>query len=270
MNSFGFFEALICFVLGIIVGSFVNVVVARLPRGRSLIHPGSRCGFCRSSIRFYQNIPLFSFLWSGGSCGQCGHPYSVRYFVIELLMGLLGVAVGAVYGFSILGGWFLCLTALLVAVSFIDLELKIIPDSLSLGAWGFSLIVIGFGIVELPAFASGQGLRGLLGTGPLVTAFVSSVIGYGSLWILSNAYYFIKREEGLGGGDVKLMGLIGATLGLEGIITSLLVGSLLGSIVGIYFIYVRRKSRHFPFPFGPFLSIGAMVSVLRLSHWFFI
>jgi len=250
--------------LGLCLGSFLNVLIIRLPRGRSIWSPGSRCGFCRSPIKAWRNIPLISFLLNRGMCGSCGHPYSFRYFFIELLMGVLSVGVWSMYGWTALTAALILFVALLVAISFIDLDFRLIPDELSLGGWAVALLAIAFGFTSFPLYSSDL-LSEAWGLGSLAQAIVSSLFGFGIFFILSRVYYLLRGEEGLGGGDVKLMGLVGAVLGLQGVLTTILIGSLLGSFLGIFLVLKGGKTRHFPIPFGPFLALGALAAVFRLD-----
>lgn len=244
-------QAVVFFVVGLIVGSFLNVVVCRLPRNLSLLRPSSRCGTCRSPIPAWMNIPLLSFFYTSGSCVRCGYFYSGRYPMIEFLTGVVFVAVWSVYGWSASAIFFSGFSALLLAMSFIDLEFRIIPDSMSLGAWGVAWILALLGVQFFPI--------------PLNESLFGAVVGFGLFWMLSRGYYWFSGEEGLGGGDVKLMGLVGAVLGLHGVITTILVGSVLGALVGGVLVFGMRKGRRFPIPFGPFLAMGALVSVFRLD-----
>lgn len=253
------------FVVGICIGSFLNVVIIRLPRGRSIIRPSSRCGFCRTALKWAENIPVLGFFLCGGMCKKCGRPFSIRYAFIEMLTGVFALAVYSVFGWTITALFMFAFVSILIAVSFIDLDLKLIPDSLSLGGWAAALLLIfvapkEFGISFLNTPLSELGMSIFL------QAALSSVVGYGLFWILARAYYFLRKEEGLGGGDLKLMGLVGAVLGFQGIITTLLVGSALGALIGIGNILIKGRSKHSPIPFGPFLSIGAALSALQLDR----
>ncbi len=252
-----FIEGAFMFLLGACLGSFGNVVVARLPRGRSLIEPSSRCGFCRSAIRALSNIPILSFFLEKGRCRKCGHPFSIRYAWIEFLMGVLGLALWAQFGLGAQSIFWLVFVGNLVVMSFIDSELRIIPDSLSLGVTGVVLLLV---------FVAPQIFGDLTWQGSVLGA----VIGYSSFWLLSRGYYFLRQEEGLGGGDVKLMALIGAALGFQGVVTATLVGSLLGSVYGLYSLLMMRKSKYYPIPFGPFLALGALIAVFRLDRWIYL
>lgn len=240
--------------LGLCLGSFLNVVIIRLPRGRSIVSPSSRCGWCRSALTLAQNLPILGFLFSKGRCKKCGIPFSSRYLWIEVLSAVMTFAIWSTYGWTfsslIMGSFALSL----IAISFIDLDLKIIPDELSLGGWAVVLILTAL---------SPQYFRL-----SLMEAVVGGIVGYGFFWIISRLYAFVRHEEGLGGGDVKLMGFVGAILGVQGVVTTVFVGALVGSLVGVFFVLVRGKTKHFPIPFGPFLAMGALVSLFHLDGWF--
>lgn len=241
-------------VLGLCLGSFLNVVIIRLPRGRSIVSPSSRCGWCRSALTIWQNLPILGFLTSKGRCQKCAVPFSSRYLWIEVLSAFMSFAIWSTYGWTlsaiVMGSFALAL----IAISFIDLDLKIIPDELSLGGWAVALM--------LTALAP-QHFRL-----SFVEALIGGVVGYGFFWMISRLYAFIRHEEGLGGGDVKLMGFVGAMLGVQGVVTTVFVGALVGSLVGLFFVFIRGKTKHFPIPFGPFLAMGALVSLFYLDGWF--
>jgi leader peptidase (prepilin peptidase) / N-methyltransferase len=247
-------QALFSFVFGLCIGSFLNVVIFRLPRSKSIVHPSSRCGFCKCSISPWMNIPLLGFFFSRGLCSKCGTPFSSRYPMVEFLTGMLFVAVWAQYGWSLAGVVFWLFVSVLIAMSFIDLDFRIIPDRLSIGGWAIAICLAALQHPEYPI--------------TLMQAVIGSAVGYGSFFLLSHLFYFLTHEEGLGGGDVKLMGLIGAVTGIEGALTSVMVGAFLGSIVGVFFIVALKKTKQFPIPFGPFLAVGSLVSVFRLDEFF--
>lgn len=247
------FEALFVVSIGLCLGSFLNVVIVRLPRGKSLISPGSRCGFCRSALKWYTNIPLLGFLRSGGSCSKCGVRYSSRYFWVELLTAALFLGLWSVHGWSQLTVLYCIFAAAIIAMSFIDIEFRIIPDAISLGGCAVALILSALSVPDYPL--------------TLVESIVGVAIGYGLFWVLSRSFYFLTQEVGLGEGDLKLMAFIGAVVGIKGVITTVLVGSILGTLVGLISLFILKKSRRFPIPFGPFLGMGALVHVMRLDFW---
>ena len=220
------------------------MVVHRLPKKLSLVKPGSQCPACGHKIRWYENIPVASYLVQRGQCSQCHAKISVRYPVIELLTALLFLVVNLKFGFSYLlfiRDW--PFVSILIAVTFIDLEYRIIPDRLSLGGLvlglATSFLTPGFGIV--PA---------LIGA-----AFGFSVF-YGMAW----AYLRFTGRSGLGGGDIKLLAMLGAFVGAGGVFATILISSIFGSVVGIAWGIAqgRKKVMGVAIPYGPFLVVGAL------------
>jgi len=236
---------------GICVGSFLNVVIYRVPRGKSIVKPSSRCGCCKSPLPFYRNIPIWSYLSSGGRCAQCGIFYSPRYLWVEILTPLLFLLTWWTLGWGLHSFFIMGFIATLMAGSFIDLDLRIIPDSLTLGAWAVTLLIIALAGDQLEI--------------TFMDAVLGSAVGYLSFYILSRGYALMMGDEGLGGGDVKLMGFIGAVLGWQGVVTTTFLASFLGLVVGLTLIFGMGKSRKYPLPFGPFLAAGAMAHALGFS-----
>jgi leader peptidase (prepilin peptidase) / N-methyltransferase len=236
---------LLFFVLGAIIGSFLNVCIYRLPREKSIITPGSSCPHCGKSISFYHNVPLVSYLILKGKCRHCGGQISPRYFAVELLTALLFVALFRVLGLTFDLAVFLMFVSGLIAISFIDLEFRIIPDTLSLGG-----VLLGIALAFFrPTFDYKDALLGVLAGG-------------GVLWAIAFVYELVRKQEGMGGGDIKLLAMIGAFCGIKGVLFSLISGSLLGSMVGIPLMLVKRADAKYALPFGPFLSFGALLYVL--------
>lgn len=232
------------FVLGAMTGSFLNVCIARLPVGQSIVSPPSACPRCGARIRPWDNIPLLSFLWLRGRCRACGQPIAWRYPLVEALTGVLFAA--NVYAFGV-EPWTVvaCLfCAALVVVSFIDLDHQIIPD-----------------VISLPGTLLGL-LLALPGWGPtFLDRLLGALLGGGLLWAVAVFYEWAREQEGMGGGDIKLLAMIGAFLGWRGVLVTLLVGSLSGVCVGGLRILLRRVEAGLPIPFGPFLSLGALVAL---------
>ncbi len=236
-----FAEGILFFVLGLVAGSFANVLIYRLPRGISVVRPGSRCPHCKRSVKWYENIPVCSYVFLRGRCSGCGKRISPRYPLVELACGLLFLLVWTKFGLSVTAFRFFVLVVILVAATFIDLEHQVIPDELSLGGillgWSLSVFDAGF---------------------PLVKSFLGALVGAGALYLLAEFYYWLRKREGLGGGDVKLLGTIGAFLGAEALIEVVVfaaVSGLVGAVIS------RRTSLRETLPFGPFLSVGALVSL---------
>lgn len=235
-------------VLGLLIGSFLNVVVVRLPRDESIVRPRSRCPGCASAIAWYDNIPVLSYLVLRGKCRKCAQSISIRYPVIELLTALLFLAVIVKFGTT----WLTPLrewpfVAALVAITFIDLEHRIIPDELSLGGVALGLMT--------SYWVPGLGL---------VWSIAGAVIGYASFGLLSWAYFKAKGKVGLGGGDVKLLAMLGAFLGPMAVFHIILISSLLGSVIGLgYGGYLKTRGHSdslmgVAIPFGPFLVVAAL------------
>ncbi len=236
---------LLFFVLGAIIGSFLNVCIYRLPRERSIVKPSSSCPHCEKAIPFYDNIPLLSYLLLRGKCRHCGGRISVRYFAVELITGLLFVILFRAWGLSLELGVFLVFVCCLIVLSFIDLEFRIIPDVLSLGGL---LVGLAFSFFR-PSFDYKDALLGIL-------------LGGGVLWAIASAYQLVRKQEGMGGGDVKLLAMIGAFCGVKGVLFSLVCGSLAGTLVGVPLMIVKHADARYALPFGPFLSFGALLYVL--------
>jgi len=227
---------------GLIVGSFLNVVVWRWPREESLITPGSHCPKCGKAISWYDNLPVLSWIILAGRCRSCKEPISVRYPLIELAVGLVSVLCFWCFGPS---RWYFisfAFFAALFAASIIDLEHRLIPDEISIGG-----VIIGMGLAFLPGnrVSVSQSIAG-------------AVLGFLILFIVAESYRLIAKKEGMGMGDAKLLAMIGAFLGWRSLPLVLFAGSTLGSVIGVALILASRD-RMYKIPFGPFLSVGALV-----------
>jgi leader peptidase (prepilin peptidase) / N-methyltransferase len=233
------------FVFGTIVGSFLNVCIHRIPLGKSIVTPSSHCPRCKTPIRFYDNIPLVSFIILQGRCRKCHNPISLRYPLVEFLMGLFSLILLVRYGISTLYLTYLAFFASLTLVSFIDLSHRIIPDVISLPG-----IVIGLVISFLhPQLSFKNALIGVL-------------VGGGTLYIVASIYQLVTKREGMGAGDVKLLAMIGAFIGWKGVLFAILCSSFIGSVVGVTLMLVFSADSKYAVPFGPFLSLGAVIYVL--------
>lgn len=235
---------LAAFVLGSVVGSFLNVCIARLPRGESIVSPPSRCPRCGRTIRPWDNIPLLSFLWLRGRCRACGEPISWQYPLVEGLTAALYVANVAAFGWSPWAAIACLFCGALVVVTFIDLEHQIIPD-----------------VISLPGIVVGLLLAPTGWGPPLGERFAGALLGGGILWAVAELYARLRGREGMGGGDIKLLAMIGAFIGWKGVLLTLLFGSLTGSLAGLVRAFLRAGSADAPIPFGPFLALGALVSL---------
>ncbi len=234
----------LAFVFGALLGSFLNVCAYRLPRGESIIFPGSRCPSCLTPIRWYDNIPLLSYLLLRGRCRFCKAPIPKRYPTVELLTALLSLCLAARYGLSPAYFFFLLFSGALLVVSLIDLEFQIIPDEISLPGIVIGLLFSLWNPLATP-------LHALLG----------ALCGAGGLYLVGEFYYLFTKREGLGGGDLKLLSMIGAFLGVKSLLPVVFIASLVGAVTGILLVLVLRvqDKRTFAIPFGPFLSLGALI-----------
>jgi len=239
---------------GLALGSFMNVCIYRIPLKKSIVSPPSSCPNCGERIRFYDNIPLISYLLLLGKCRHCSNPLAWHYPLVEALTGLLSVALFIRYGLSYQYFLFLLFTSALVTISFIDLHHKIIPDVLSLSG-----IVVGLAVSFMP------------GTISWLDSLIGIIAGGGSLFLVAFVYERITGREGMGGGDIKLLAMIGAWLGWRQLYLIVLISSLVGAIVGIVFLLVAGKGLRVRIPFGPFLSLGAIACLFfgpELMNWY--
>ena len=243
------------FVLGAIIGSFLNVCIHRLPQDKSVVSPPSHCPYCGTPIRFYDNIPLVSFILLRGRCRGCKARISLRYPLVELLTGLFSVILLHRYGISPLYLIYFAFFTSLTVVSFIDLSHKIIPD-----------------VVSLPGIVIGLAVSGLHPQLALKDSLIGVLLGGGTLYLVASGYYWIAKREGMGGGDIKLLAMIGAFIGWKGVLFTILCSSLLGAVVGGALMLISSAvDSKYAVPFGPFLSLGAIIYVLwggSLINWY--
>jgi len=240
MNHFASFLALL---LGAVVGSFLNVVILRLPEEKiSIVFPASRCPKCLTPLRWYENIPIASFLLLGGRCRTCRNSISWQYPLVELAMALLSLALFRRFGISLAFGIYFLFIAALLPVIFIDLKHQIIPDRISLPGIAAGLV---FSFVN--PFLSWQ------------DAGLGMLIGGGILYGIAAGYYLLTKRVGMGGGDIKLLAMIGAFLGWQSLPFVILSSSVLGTVAGVGAMIHQRKGGKSMIPYGPFLAIGAML-----------
>ncbi|MFZ3071719.1 MAG: prepilin peptidase [Thermodesulfobacteriota bacterium] len=242
-----FFKYMFAFFFGASAGSFFNVCIHRMPLGLSVVTPPSQCPSCKSQIRFYDNIPIMSYLFLRGKCRTCGTRISPEYPLVEAFTAVLFVALYWRFGLGAEFFVYAAFVSALIVISFIDLRTRIIPN-----------------VISVPGIALGFILSFVLYE-PLMRAFLTSasgiILGGGSLFAVATGYYYLTGKEGMGGGDVKLLAMIGAFLGWKGVLFTLMASSLIGSSVGVFFMLFRGKGSKFAVPFGPFLSLGALLYV---------
>lgn len=213
------------FAFGAVVGSFLNVVIWRVPRGESIAYPGSHCPRCGAEIRWYQNVPIFSWIFLRGRCAHCGGRIDARYPTIELLTAVLAVACVASFGPSLLAIRAFVLVALLVALTFIDLDHWLLPHAIT-----WPGIVLGVATAWVPL---GPGLK---------DAAIGAAVGFASLWLLQLVATWIFKKEALGGGDVFLFSMIGAFLGWQALLPVIFLASVQGSVVGVAMLALGRRA----------------------------
>lgn len=247
-------------VLGAILGSFANVCIVRLPQDKSIIWPGSHCPLCEARLAWWENIPIFSFIILGGKCRHCSKAISVRYLIAEMVC----------VGLSLFTWWhffdplhylvYFCLLVIpLVIISFIDIEHRIIPDSISISG-----IFVGLAVNTLLAGPNrylSYALDSVLGI----------VVGGGFLFLVAYVYEKLKKQEGLGGGDIKLIAMLGAFFGWKAAIFILMLSSVIGSLFGVILIIMMRKNTKYAIPFGPFLTLAGLIQLYfgnRIINWY--
>ena len=238
-NTLSFFVVL----FGALVGSFLNVVIVRLPEeGGSVVFPASHCPVCKKPIAWYDNIPLVSFFLLRGRCRQCQARISLRYPLVEGAMALLALALYQHFGLTLLFPIYFIFCAALLAVIFIDLQHQIIPDVISLPG-----IVLGFGLSFVNPFVTWQ------------DAGLGILFGGGSFYLVALTYYLLTKREGMGGGDIKLLAMIGAFLGWQSLPFVIFGSSLLGVVAGVWAMIEQRKGGKTVIPYGPFLAMAALL-----------
>lgn len=243
------------FVFGAILGSFANVVIYRFPKGESIVFPGSRCQSCGRAVRWYHNIPILAWFWLRGKCAQCGVSFSFRYPLVELIMGALFAGAGWKLGIQ----WTLVEALIfifgIVTASVIDIDHMILPH-----------------VFTMPGIAIGLLGAALNPERLFFDALAGALFGFGFLWAIAYLYYVFRHREGMGGGDIWLLGWIGAVLGWKAIPVVILLSSVLGSIVGIGLALRTKGGMQQAIPFGPYLAGAALLYFYldgaRIAEWY--
>ena len=238
-------------IFGLIIGSFLNVCIYRIPANVSLLWPPSTCPKCKTRIKFYDNIPVLSYLILRGKCRHCKEPISAQYPLIELLTGLITLLVVWVLGFSAWTLIALFITYCLIVLSIIDFKLLIIPDRFSIGLAVFGLVVSFIN----PAF-SGDWLAKFL------QSLLGGAVGFFGLWGMAVVGSMIFKKEAMGGGDIKLLAAVGTITGLEGVISTLMLSSFTGLIYYAALALLKKNPQNKAIPFGPFISLGLFINIL--------
>ena len=245
------FICTIVFFFGAMVGSFLNVCIARIPEGESVVRPPSHCPKCKRPIPFFDNIPIISFLILLGRCRSCGKRISPRYLFVEVLAGVLAAALYYQFGLGLAFFTAFVFVAALIVISFIDFDVRIVPDAISLPGIvaGVLFSLVARYLVSDPTEIIPTPLSALLGI----------LAGGGFLFAVAWIYERVTGIEGMGGGDIKLLAMIGAFLGWPSIPFTIFLASLAGSMVGLGVMLATGAGRRLALPFAPFLCFGAML-----------
>lgn len=252
------------FIFGLIVGSFLNVCIYRLPRNMSIIKPSSACPSCNTPIKPWDNIPVLSYIFLKGKCRKCGERISIRYPLIELLNGIFYLAVFQFFGF----GWHLpvifAFASAMIVITLIDLDFQLIPDVITLPGIIIGLISASF---LLPDPFSLQPSAISLSIVGFKNSIIGMLLGGGLFYLIA-----VLSRGGMGGGDIKMMAMVGAFMGWKAVFLTTFIGSLTGSIVGISLMVFKGKGRKTKIPFGPFLALGSVITLFfgrAILHWYF-
>lgn len=239
--------------IGLCIGSFLNVVIYRLPLGQSLVSPGSRCTKCGYELRWYDNVPVLSWVSLGGRCRQCRASITAQYPIVEVVTALLFLLVAWLTPVGPLMVSRLILVSILVALFGIDLEHQILPNVITLPGIAVGLM---FSLIVPPGFKD---------------ALVGAALGAGVLYGVAAAYYLVRREEGLGMGDVKMLAMVGAFLGWKAVLVTLVLSSFSGALIGMALIALQKGNMKLALPFGTFLALGTVAAMLAgdpLVTWY--
>jgi leader peptidase (prepilin peptidase)/N-methyltransferase len=247
------FATIVFAFVGLCIGSFLNVVIHRLPRGASVVTPPSRCPNCDYLLRWYDNVPVLSWVFLRGRCRKCGTPISIRYPIVEILTMLVFLLHLWVFGWSVLMAVRVVFATALVALFAIDLEHHLLPDKITLPGIVVGLIV---SLVVPPG---------------IVDSILGTLLGGGVLWAIGEAYYRYAGQQGMGGGDVKMLAMVGAFLGWKLVLVTLVLSSVAGSLIGVLVIALKRGDMKHALPYGTFLALGALAASLvgdRILAWY--
>ena len=245
---------LFVFVFGMLVGSFLNVCICRMPKGESVVFPPSHCPGCSYLIRWYDNIPLVSYLILRGKCRGCGVRISPQYPLVELINGVLSLFLFLHFGGTLVFATMFLFCSALVVITFIDIEHQIIPDEISLSG-----IVTGFA------------LSFFLKEHSWLNSLIGILLGGGSLLLVASVYQRLTGKDGMGGGDIKLLAMMGAFLGWKAVPFIIFTSSLCGSLIGVTMMLFQKKDTKLAIPFGPYLAFGAVLYIFYgkpLIRWY--
>jgi leader peptidase (prepilin peptidase)/N-methyltransferase len=242
-------------IAGLIIGSFLNVCIVRIPDERSVVTPSSHCPRCLAPIHWYDNIPVVSWLLLRGRCRACNEPISARYPLVESLTALAWLLLFRTGLEPRVFALYAVLAAVLIVITFIDIDHRIIPD-----------------VITLPLILIAPGTAFVIKHITVIDSLVGIIAGGGLLWFIAEAYLRLRKQEGMGLGDVKMLAMVGGLLGWEGALFTLVTGSLVGTVFGLAAMLARGGKLDMEIPFGPFLAAGCMLYMLdgpQLIHWYF-
>jgi leader peptidase (prepilin peptidase)/N-methyltransferase len=263
-------ETVVAFLFGLLIGSFLNVCIYRLPRDLSVVRPRSHCPECEHMIAGYDNLPLVSFLILRGKCRHCGARISWRYPLVELATALSFALVVGMLGLTLPALKYAIYSAILIDLIATDLEERILPDEFTLGGTAIGLVLAAFipvpGLIGwlLPVWVAPRWIS--VAEAAVAAGFMSGVI-----WLIGWAYQKIRHREGMGLGDVKMLAMIGAFVGLQETLLTVIVASLLASVIGFLYIFLTRKDTTYELPFGSFLGAAALLMALYgnvITDWY--
>ena len=253
------------FVFGLLIGSFLNVCIIRIPQRKSIVMPASACPKCGAPIRPHDNIPVLSWLLLGGKCRACKTKISGMYPLVELLTAVLFFGCYMAFGLSAEALKWAIFSALVIVLLFTDLRERILPDAVNYTGLALGLAL---SFVTRPTDGTALWVANRMFEFPppapvisLLDALLGAALGSGLLWLVSEAYFRLRGREGMGMGDVKMMLMAGAFLGAKRTLLTIFAGSLLGSILGLAFMAARRKDSNYELPFGTFLGMAALLVV---------
>jgi len=266
-------ELVLALILGLVIGSFLNVCILRIPLEVPITVPRSHCPHCKKLIRWYDNVPVLSYLILGGRCRRCKKKISARYPLIEAVSGLISVLLYLKFGLGVEWVLFFGFSAALLVLAFIDLDHRILPDVITLNGMWLGVLSSVYLAQPIPPIVLGiVRAAGLEVTNPRMLALVGSLLGVvaggGLLWGVGEAFKRLRGIEGMGFGDVKMMAMVGAFLGAPMALFTIMLGSILGSVIGLGYMLWKGKSRDYELPFGTFLGAAGIVVVLYGENLF--
>jgi leader peptidase (prepilin peptidase)/N-methyltransferase len=253
---------ILIFSFGLIIGSFLNVCIYRIPRRLSIIIPSSRCPSCNTPIKPWDNIPIVSYILLGGKCRYCQAQISLRYPLVEFLNAVLYLIIFWRFGFGLHTVIYFIFSSALIVITFIDLDFQIIPDRITLTGIPLGFLAGSFLLPDPFARSSLLGIK---------ESLIGLVSGFGLFYLVALAGSAIFKKEALGGGDIKMMAMVGALMGWKTVLLTTFLGSLTGSVFGITFMVLKGKNRTTKLAFGPFLALGAIITLFfgqEISSWY--